>query len=66
MVMSNKILSHREIDCFHCLVPIIYYLIQKTINTNTFHGLVPIIYYLIQKTMNTNSFHGHVQEDIIS
>ena len=43
MVMSNKILSYREIHCFHCLVPIIYYLIQKTINTNSFHGLVPII-----------------------
>ena len=27
-------ISHRGIYCFHGLVPRIYYLIQKTINTN--------------------------------
>ena len=35
MVMSKKILSHREIYCFHGLVPRRYYLVQKTINTNS-------------------------------
>ena len=31
----KKILSHTEIYCFYYLVPIRYYLIQKTINTNS-------------------------------
>ena len=39
-MVDKKILSHTEIYCFHGLVPRRYYLIQKTINTNSFHGYV--------------------------
>ena len=55
-----------------------YYLIQKTIKTNSFmvlsqediisyrnllfYGIDPRRYYLIQKTININSFHGLVLE----